>query len=358
MPAIETVFVDVTSVVPAAWFNLLQKHLAGYLNLKVTLNGTTTVEIVAASHDGVASAYIGGEMRRNDATVGHTFAAEPADTYNVYVVATAAVDTFGLEVSTTTPGTSPYRKVAEVDWSGSAITALRGVRGAVEDHGHDGVTDPKVSHTDLTGLTSGDPHTQYVHTDGSRPFTAKVQGIDPTSAAHLATKGYADEVLLTVPIGGIFWWPSADSAPPGFILCDGRAVNRTTYDRLFSEIGTTYGNGNGSTTFNLPDIRGRMIVGDSGSLTLGAKGGSIDHSHSQPSHTHTMPSHSHTTPNHNHSSITTGSGGSHSHSQGSTGSAGSHSHTADAHTHSSGTLSVAATGGAVVGSRHGSQGTR
>lgn len=51
------------------------------------------------------------------------------------------------------------------------------------------------------------------------------------------------------------------SAPKGYIECDGSAVSRTTHARLFSELGVIYGNGDGSTTFNLPDYRGRFLRG-------------------------------------------------------------------------------------------------
>lgn len=51
------------------------------------------------------------------------------------------------------------------------------------------------------------------------------------------------------------------TAPAGFLFCDGSAVSRTTYASLFSAIGTLYGVGDGSTTFNLPDLRGEFIRG-------------------------------------------------------------------------------------------------
>ena len=51
------------------------------------------------------------------------------------------------------------------------------------------------------------------------------------------------------------------SAPTGYFLCDGSAKSRTTYSALFGIIGTTYGVGDGSTTFNIPDLRGRVIAG-------------------------------------------------------------------------------------------------
>lgn len=74
--------------------------------------------------------------------------------------------------------------------------------------------------------------------------------------------------------------------PGGWLVCDGSAVSRTTYAALFSVIGTTYGSGNGSTTFNLPDFKGRMAIGvgnsgvsGDGYNSLGAKSGEITHKH-------------------------------------------------------------------------------
>lgn len=83
------------------------------------------------------------------------------------------------------------------------------------------------------------------------------------------------------------------TAPTGWLLCNGSAVSRTTYAALFEVIGTTYGAGNGSTTFNLPDLRGRVPVGrDSGQTefdVLGEAGGAKTHTLSVneiPSHNH------------------------------------------------------------------------
>jgi microcystin-dependent protein len=60
--------------------------------------------------------------------------------------------------------------------------------------------------------------------------------------------------------GTVIWW-SASTAPVGYVTCNGAAVSRTTYSNLFGVIGTTYGNGDGSTTFNLPDLRAEFIRG-------------------------------------------------------------------------------------------------
>lgn len=148
-----------------------------------------------------------------------------------------------------------------------------------------------------------------------------------------------------LPVGALIPF-AGSSAPDGFLLCNGDAVSRTTYAELFAEIGTTFGEGDGSTTFNLPDFRGRMAIGVAASGTasaLGETGGAIDHTHTGPSHSHgsgalaadEAGAHTHTNPttssvdlSHTHSNPNTSSAGSHSHtlSSGSTSSAGSHSH--------------------------------
>lgn len=66
--------------------------------------------------------------------------------------------------------------------------------------------------------------------------------------------------LDTIPTGTILPY-SSKTIPSGYMICDGRALSRTDYAELFSVIGTTYGSGDGSTTFNLPNIKGRVVVG-------------------------------------------------------------------------------------------------
>ena len=61
-------------------------------------------------------------------------------------------------------------------------------------------------------------------------------------------------------VGEITMWPT-DTAPSGWLLCAGQAVSRSTYSGLFGVVGTVFGVGNGSTTFNLPDMRGRLPLG-------------------------------------------------------------------------------------------------
>ena len=63
----------------------------------------------------------------------------------------------------------------------------------------------------------------------------------------------SEEIVLQT---GAIFGSARSSAPTGYLTCDGSAVSRSTYSNLFSAIGTTYGVGDGSTTFNLPDLRG------------------------------------------------------------------------------------------------------
>lgn len=124
--------------------------------------------------------------------------------------------------------------------------------------------------------------------------------------AYPTTTGTNTQVLTSNGAGTISWSYAppvgsvisfaGSAAPNGYLLCDGAAVSRSIYASLFAIIGTAYGAGDGTTTFNLPDLRSRMVVGvgqGSGltSRTLAASGG-------EESHTLTiseMPAHNHTT---------------------------------------------------------------
>lgn len=74
---------------------------------------------------------------------------------------------------------------------------------------------------------------------------------------------------MVVPYAGL-----EAKVPSGWLFCNGQAVSRTTYSALFGVISTTYGAGDGSTTFNLPDLRGRMAASGYGGGAVGASGGS------------------------------------------------------------------------------------
>jgi microcystin-dependent protein len=179
------------------------------------------------------------------------------------------------------------------------------------------------------------------------PFTEKNLRITQPWAMFLRTLwertgGSSGGVSVPTGQGALFFGPTA---PDGWLLCDGSAVSRSIYSALFSILGTTWGAGDGVSTFNLPDLRARFPLGSvsAGPDTVGAYGGTNEvtltvnelpehnhpltgkaHTHSvtDPGHTHTItdPGHTHgvTDPQHTHTITDAG----HDHTIGSTNAAG------------------------------------
>jgi len=156
--------------------------------------------------------------------------------------------------------------------------------------------------TGLSGLSSGSIYYLSGGTAGASTATA------PTTAGHFdkqvfiatsTTTAYV-QILVEVPAAsgyvptGVILDFGGGTVPTGYLICDGAAVSRTTYATLFAQIGTNYGVGDGSTTFNVPDMRGRVCAGKdnmggsaasrltatyfgTSASTMGAVGGSESH---------------------------------------------------------------------------------
>jgi len=162
-------------------------------------------------------------------------------------------------------------------------------------------------------IISADGSNSYYSAEGARSIVLKANGTtlftinttnatatipivlpaDPTTALQASTKQYVDTVMpsgMIMPFAGT-------SAPTSWLACNGAAISRSTYATLYNAIGTTWGTGDGSTTFNVPDLRGVFLRG-TGTNSNGAVGQSVgtyaadtylNHSHtaSDSGHTHT-----------------------------------------------------------------------
>jgi microcystin-dependent protein len=129
------------------------------------------------------------------------------------------------------------------------------------------------------------------------PVVSNIVTADIANGA--VTQEKLNSSVTLVPTGAVMPF-AMNTAPSGWLAANGSTVSRATYSALFAAIGTTYGTGDGSTTFHLPDLRGYFVRGSgtntdgSASGTFGAKqaDGVISHTHSgttgndSPDHTH------------------------------------------------------------------------
>lgn len=188
---------------------------------------------------------------------------------------------------------------------------------------HTGVTPPDPTNWRRLNLEAGDFGTAAWRDVGTGPTeliesSRVVQTVGNSVTNIMSQKAVTDALGTALPPGIIVPF-AANNPPTGWLICDGSAVSRTTYASLFNIIGTTYGVGNGSTTFNLPDLRNMFIRGIDASRAIG----SIQQDQNK-SHNHTGSTAS--AGNHTHSATTSvAANGNHSH-VGSTSVGGEHIH--------------------------------
>lgn len=158
---------------------------------------------------------------------------------------------------------------------------------------------------EITEMIEGMPFTYHRLSDSTRVLCLALLGdarerwqwepeLDDTdwNIAETMADLAISEVITTMLIGMIIPYGGED-APDGFLFCDGTAISRDDYADLFLVIGVMYGHGNGTTTYNLPDLRGRIPAGlDTGQGefdALGETGGANDHT----LETSEIPAHNH-----------------------------------------------------------------
>ena len=132
------------------------------------------------------------------------------------------------------------------------------------------------SKSEVDTLLNGKSDTSHTHTSSDITDLPSGLVVDSTldgtssnaianSAVSNALDGLTSAGLL--PIGSYIQF-AGSQAPAGFLVCNGGAISRTTYSELFAVIGTTYGSGDGSTTFNLPNLTDRFLQGSTTSGTV------------------------------------------------------------------------------------------
>jgi len=173
-----------------------------------------------------------------------------------------------------------YTNVAAVGTSEASKALVTDANGSIDVAAHNGSSQGlKLGGTLITSTAA-----ELNHSDGvTSNIQTQIDGVSSPTASVIAYAG--------------------SSAPSGWLLCDGASINRTTYSTLYAAIGTTYGSASGS-TFNVPDIEGRVIAGKESSDTrltsggsginggtLGSTGGTETHTlltAEMPAHTHTQ----------------------------------------------------------------------
>lgn len=184
-----------------------------------------------------------------------------------------AARTSSVAVITGTPAASPSAPALVEDANGFwdiplARVAVAALSVSILDAD---ITDEREDRAVLHLTAPGTPTT-------AAPGDAASTGTGPAYAYDDHTHGNP----ALVPTGAIMPW-SVASPPTGWLICNGAAVSRATYAALFAVIGTGYGVGDGSTTFNLPDLQGRVIVGhkstDAAFDAVGETGGAQTHTH-------------------------------------------------------------------------------
>jgi microcystin-dependent protein len=200
-----------------------------------------------------------------------------------------SVPTMIVNTATTLPNSFPYTLVIDPDTateeivtvsaaSGTILTIARGQDGtSAQAHDAAAVIKHMVTARDLQEPQNHIYATSNIHgVTGSiaplvsptftgtvvLPSSTSIGNVSSTEIGYLdgATSAIQTQLNTNTPVGMIS--PYAGSTPPtGWLLCDGAAVSRTTYASLFTITSTTYGVGDGTTTFNVPDLRGRVPMG-------------------------------------------------------------------------------------------------
>jgi microcystin-dependent protein len=252
----------VTGELSGTWGDTVNNYITQYLDASVAGTNTistdadvTLVKTTNASLSGTSSQYAvllwtaGGTATR---TIIAPAASSGSRQFYVVINKTSSTQSIKLcGAGPTTGVTITANNSAICAWNGSDFIQVAG----------------------LVNLTTNVTGTLPVANGGTSSATLTLNNVllgNGTSALQAVAPGTSGNVLTSngttwVSAGGIpvgsFMWHTASSVPTSYLEANGAAISRTTYASLFAVIGTTYGTGDGSTTFNVPDVRGYFVRG-------------------------------------------------------------------------------------------------
>jgi microcystin-dependent protein len=242
-------------------------------NLGVGTLGTQNANAVAITGGTIVANASGISIRDADASNVMTIAVGSNLTANTVLTLTtsaASNRTLDISASNVTVSVAGAALIDDADASAQRTTLGLGTI-ATQDANAVSITGGSITGvTDMTvsdGGTGVSSFTAYSVIAGGTTSTSALQSVSGlgSSGDVLTSNGAAAlptwQAASGVPVASVIPY-AGTSAPTGWLLCFGQAISRATYAALFAVVGTTYGSGDGSTTFNLPDLRGRVVAGE------------------------------------------------------------------------------------------------
>lgn len=171
----------------------------------------------------------------------------------------------GGSINSTTVGATTASTGAFTDLTADTFTLNSVAIGSADFTKLSGITVTATEINSLDGASS--TQTMQAQMDNKAPLASPALTGTPTaptptagdSSTQIATTAFVGtQVASSTPAGAVLSF-AMNTAPTGWLECDGAAIARTTYATLFAAIGTTFGEGDGSTTFNIPDLRGVLF---------------------------------------------------------------------------------------------------
>ncbi|MES1979720.1 MAG: phage tail fiber protein [Pseudomonadota bacterium] len=243
---------------------LLSQQLAEGLERAVKVPITSDLDpaqliadLTQASIDAVAAADAAAISETNAAaSASIASAAATSATASASTASTAATSATASASAASTSATSATSSASAASTSASGASSSATTASTAATNAGNSATAAATSATNAASSA-----TAAAGSATSASGSATAAGTSATNAASSAAAAAASAAsVVGVPVGGVVYI-GASSAPSGFLKANGAAVSRSTYSALFAVIGITFGAGDGSTTFNLPDLRGEFVRG-------------------------------------------------------------------------------------------------